>query len=235
MQFQNTSQRNLMPVSIHSLVPLPSTRQSMFCLCGFDSSGHLTKVESYSMRPFVSGFFMFWKFILAIACTSSSFLLIMKQSCPCRPQFISSHLHWVPERIFQANVDESFWGTVRYEAGDACCPQTPLLMLPGHCPFVVGLSGILANLKSERGTVWQTEFQRLFESHDKPTSMEPGQALEKEASAEILQAAFLHLFPVSSPWQPHTVIKRAEGKVSDAFLYSGLVSFDIPNRTIATR
>lgn len=126
----------------------------------------------------------------------------------------------------------AFWARPVPERALTVSARILLLALPGRRPVVTVLSGVPGNL---RGTVWQAGFWSLFESHDKPTSMEPGQAPEKEACTAVLQAAFLPLFPALSPWQPHTVLKRAEGKVSGAFLYSGLISFDIPNRMRVTR
>ena len=83
------------------------------------------------MWPFVSGFFMFWTIIRAVACIRSSFLLSVKWHCPERPRFISNHLHRVPERIFQDDVDESLGALSGTREGMTAVSQTPLFVLLG--------------------------------------------------------------------------------------------------------
>ena len=67
--------------------------------------------------------------------------------------------------------------------------------------------------------------------------MEPVQALEKEAG---IHEDFTGQIPLPLPSSistavPHNRPKRRAGEISGAFLYDGLISLDIPNRTRTPR
>lgn len=71
-------------VTPHSSPPAPGNRQSVFCLRGFACSGHVLEMESYTMWPFVSGFFhLIWCPKLQ---PHGSFAVLQVRQLLCPPQ-----------------------------------------------------------------------------------------------------------------------------------------------------